>query len=139
MKLTSRSEYGLLALVYLARQPDEKYVSVDEIATAQAIPPKFLEQILLILKRAQYLNSLKGQKGGYRLAKLPETISVADIIRALDGPLAPTESVSKYFYRATPIEKEQALINLFVGVRDCILNILENTTLADISQLPQPE
>jgi Rrf2 family transcriptional regulator, cysteine metabolism repressor len=134
MKLTSRSEYGLLALVYLARHTTEDYVSVDTIATAQHVPPKFLEQILLTLKRAKLLISLKGQRGGYRLAKPAQEITVADIIRALDGPLAPTESVSKYFYRSTPIEKEQGLINLFIGVRDCILDILEHTTLADVSR-----
>jgi Rrf2 family cysteine metabolism transcriptional repressor len=133
MKLTSRSEYGLLALVYLARHTGELYVSVDTIATAQNVPPKFLEQILLTLKRAKYLISLKGQRGGYRLAKAPQEITVAEVIRTLDGPLAPTESVSKYFYRSTPIEKEQGLMNLFISVRDCILDILEHTTLADVS------
>jgi Rrf2 family transcriptional regulator, cysteine metabolism repressor len=134
MKLTSRSEYALLALVHLARQAEDTYVSVDSIATAQSIPPKFLEQILLLMKRGKYLVSLKGQHGGYRLAKLPHEITVAEIVRLLDGPLAPTTSVSKNFYHSTPIEKEPALVNLFASVRDCILGILENTTLADLSR-----
>ncbi len=132
MRLTSRSEYALLALVFLSRLGNDEFVSVEKIATAQGIPPKFLEQILLTLKRARYVQSLKGQRGGYRLAKEPQEITLAEVIRLLDGALAPTESVSKYFYEPTPIEKEPKLIEKFTEIRDCILNILENTTLADI-------
>jgi Rrf2 family protein len=132
MKLTSKSEYALLAMVYLARQPVDVYIPVDTIAAEQGIPPKFLEQILLTLKRARYLASLKGHNGGYRLAQNPESITLAAVIRLLDGPLAPTESVSKNFYRSTPIEKETLLVEVFARVRDCMLDILENTTLADV-------
>lgn len=132
MRLSRRSEYALLALVYLARQDPETLVSVETIATAQAIPPQFLEQILLALKRAHYLVSSKGQHGGYRLARPASTFTLADVIRTLDGPLAPTEAVSKYFYRPTPIEREQSLVALFTRVRDSMLDILEHTTLADL-------
>ncbi|MCU0481442.1 MAG: Rrf2 family transcriptional regulator [Anaerolineae bacterium] len=132
MKLTSRSEYALLALVFLSRLSNDEFVSVEKIASAQGIPPKFLEQILLTLKRARYVQSLKGQRGGYRLAKEPREITLAEVIRLLDGALAPTESVSKYFYEPTPIEKEPKLIQTFTEIRDCILNKLEHTTLADI-------
>lgn len=72
MKLTSRCEYALLALLFLARHGSKDLVSVDTIAKAQCIPTKFLEQILLTLKRAGYLRSSKGYRGGYALAKLPE-------------------------------------------------------------------
>ncbi len=132
MKLTSKSEYALLALVYLARQPNDVYTRVETIATEQSIPASFLEQILLILKRGRVLTSLKGHNGGYRLAKSPEQITLAEIIRLIDGALAPTESVSLNFYRSTPIEKEAALVKVFAQVRDCMLAILENTTLADV-------
>jgi Rrf2 family transcriptional regulator, cysteine metabolism repressor len=132
MRLTSRTEYALLALVYLARHTETDYVAVDEIAQAQGIPPKFLEQILLVLKRGTYLVSLKGQRGGYKLAKPPAEVNLAEVIRLLDGPLAPTDSVSKNFYRSTPIEKEEKLTGLFTQIRDCILSILEHTTLADV-------
>ena len=133
MKLTSRSEYALLALVYLSRHGSEGYVSVETIALAQGIPPKFLEQILLALKRAKYLRSSKGQRGGYRLAKPAERITLAEIIRALDGALAPTQSVSVYFYDSTPIEKEKNLVRVFKRIRNSIAEKLENTTLADVS------
>lgn len=131
MKLTSRSEYALLALIFLSRNGG--YISVAKIADAQNIPVKFLEQILLILKRARFLSSTKGQHGGYRLAKKAEMITLAEVIRLLDGALAPTESASKYFYEPTPIEKEKKLIKLFREIRNYISDKLEHTTLADIS------
>lgn len=133
MKLTSRSEYALLALVYLARNDREGFTSVETIALAQSIPPKFLEQILLALKRAKYLRSSKGQRGGYRLARPADKISLAEIIRLFDGALAPTESVSLNFYESTPIEKEQSLVSVFKNIRDYVAEKLEATTLADVS------
>ncbi len=132
MKLTSRSEYALLALVYLARHDTDGYVSAETIALAQKIPLKFLEQILFALKRAKYLRSSKGQHGGYHLAKPADKIALADIIRLFDGALAPTESVSKYFYESTPIEKEKNLVKVFKGIRDYVSETLEKTTIADV-------
>jgi Rrf2 family protein len=132
MKLTSRSEYALLALVYLAREEADGFIPVETIAHAQDIPPKFLEQILLALKRARYLKSVKGQHGGYRLAKPADKISLAEVIRLFDGALAPTESVSQYFYEPTPIEKEQCLLQVFKEIRDYISNKLETTTIQDV-------
>jgi Rrf2 family protein len=133
MKLTARSEYALLALVYLNRQDREGFVSVETIALAQDIPAKYLEQILLALKRAKYLRSSKGQHGGYRLAKPANKISLAEVIRLFDGALAPTESVSEYFYESTPIEKEKSLVQVFKEIRDYVSGKLESTTLADVS------
>ena len=129
MKLTSRSEYALLALVHLGRQPPDTYTSVETVANAQGIPAKFLEQILLTLKRAGHVASVKGQGGGYKLAKPAKLITLASVVRTLDGPLAPTQSVSKNYYHATPIEKEPALVEIFTRVRDCVLEVMENTTL----------
>lgn len=133
MKLSSKSEYALLALVYLARQDDGDYHSVETIATAQEIPAKYLEQLMLTLKRARYVRSARGQQGGYRLAKDADKISIAEIIRLFDGALAPTESVSKYFYESTPVEKEVKLVGVFGEIRDWISHKLESTTLADVS------
>ena len=132
MRLTNRSEYALLALVYLARQKEGAYVGGAEIAKAQNIPPKFLQQILLILKRARYIQSFKGQQGGYRLAKPAKDVSIAEIVRLLDGALAPTESVSRYFYEPTPLEKEKKLIEMFRHIRDAIAQTMESTSLADV-------
>jgi len=132
MKLTARSEYALLALVYLGRQRAGDLVSADTIARAQGIPVKFLEQILLTLKRAKYLRSTKGHHGGYELARAVDTMTLAEIIRLLDGALAPTESTSQYFYEPSPIEKERKLLNVFRDVRDMVSNRLEGTTIADV-------
>ncbi len=132
MKLTSRSEYALLALIYLARKDSSEPVSVEVIAKAQKIPPKFLEQILLDLKRAKYLKSSKGQHGGFILARRPKDICLAEIIRLFDGALAPTESASKYFYEPTPAEKEKKLIRLFRRIRDYVSAELEGAKLADM-------
>lgn len=131
MRLTSRSEYALLALVYLARQNSEGFISAETIANAQNIPPRFLEQIMLTLKRARYVRSAKGRFGGYCLAKPPDRISLAEVIRLFDGALAPTESVSRYFYESTPIEHEANLLVVFQDIRDTIAHKLESTTLAD--------
>jgi Rrf2 family protein len=133
MKLTTRSEYGLLALIYLARHQDEGFISIETIAKAQSIPPKFLEQLMLALKRAHFLRSAKGQKGGYQLAKKPNQISLAEVIRLFDGALAPTESVSENFYESTPIEKEKRLSKVFKEIRDHVSNKLEKTTIADVA------
>jgi len=132
MKLTARSEYALLALVYLGRLKSGELASADTIARAQGIPLKFLEQILLTLKRAKYLRSTKGQRGGYELAKPVESMTLAEIIRLLDGALAPTESTSHHFYEPSPIEKERKLLRVFRDVRDMVSNRLEGTTIADV-------
>ena len=132
MKLTTRSEYALLALVYLARNETEGFISIDTIAKAQSIPPKFLEQLMLALKRAHFLRSAKGQHGGYALAKAADQITLAEVVRLFDGALAPTESVSENFYESTPIEKEKGLVTVFKDIRDYVSQRLENTTIADV-------
>jgi Rrf2 family protein len=133
MKLTHRSEYALLALIHLARQTPENYLPSASIASAQGIPEKFLCQLLLVLKRAGYVQSHKGQEGGYRLAKPPRQIKLAEIVRLFDGALAPTGSVSRYFYVPTPIERERGLVRVFREIRDMVARKLEGTTLADVS------
>ena len=133
MKLTRRSEYALLALIHLARAKGEGYVSVAAMAEAQGLPAKFLEQLLMALKRARIVKSQKGPHGGYRLARPAEKISLAEVIRLLDGALAPTESVSTYFYESTPVEREKRLLRIFKEIRDFVSAKLERTTLADVS------
>ena len=132
MKLTARCEYALLALIYLARNQMDEYIPVHAIASAQQIPPRFLEEILLVLRRASYVHSTKGKRGGFLLVKSPDRISLAEIIRLFDGALAPTESVSRYFYSPTPIEKEGRLLEVFQGLRDYVAGKLEETYLSDV-------
>ena len=132
MKLTARREYALLALVYLARNRTEEYIPVHTIASAQQIPPRFLEEILLTLRRANYVHSTKGKKGGFVLSKSPDGICLAEIIRLFDGALASTESVSKYFYCPTPIQKEGRLLEVFRELRDYVAEKMEKTFLSDV-------
>lgn len=133
MKLTTRSEYALLALVYLARNQTDGYTSIETIARAQGIPPKFLEQLMLALKRAHFLRSTKGQHGGYALAKDPSEITLAEIIRLFDGALAPLEPVSAKGYEVAPMESEPKLNRLFSQVQEQIIGQLESITIADLA------
>ena len=133
MKLTTRSEYGLLALVHLARCEVGTFVRVHDIAETQGIPQPFLEQLLLVLKGAGYVKSQKGQKGGYKLGKPAAAITLAEVIRLFDGALAPTESVSQYFYETTPVEREKKLLGVFRQIRDLVAGKLEKTTIADVA------
>jgi len=84
------------------------------------------------LKRAHYVRSARGKQGGYCLAKPANQISLAEIIRLFDGALAPTESVSTYFYESTPVEKEKRLVKVLKDVRDYVAKKMEATTLADV-------
>lgn len=132
MKLSSKSEYACLALLELAEHYGKGMLKIENISEAKKIPKKFLENILLVLNRSGYLKSKRGPDGGYSLAKKPSEISLAEIIRQMDGPLAPVESVSKYFYSETPIQQSEELIKVFRDIRDYIANKLETTTFADL-------
>ena len=133
MKLTRRSEYALLALIHLARAKGEGYVAVAAMAEAQGLPAKFLEQLLMALKRARPRAEPEGaaRRIPARAAR-PAKISLAEVIRLLDGALAPTESVSTYFYEPTPVEREKRLLRVFKEIRDLVSARLEKTTLADV-------
>ena len=132
VKLSAKTEYALLAMVDLAEHFNKGLVKISDISYRKNIPKKFLEQILLTLKRTGYLKSRRGADGGYMLLKPPDSITVAEVIRLMDGALAPVESVSSYFYDHTPIEQDERLIALFKDIRDYISNKLEKTTFSDI-------
>ena len=132
MKLSKKSEYACLALIDLSELYDQGLIKIEDICRRKDIPKKYLEQILLILKGAGYIKSRRGVEGGYKLSKPPEQISIAEILRLMDGALAPIESVSRYFYEPSPIEKHEPLLNLFRDIRDYIALKLESTTLADL-------
>ena len=133
MKLSTKSEYALLAMVDLAEKNAEGLVKIEDLATRKKIPRKYLEQILLILNRAGYLRSKRGADGGYALSKDPKKITVAEIVRLMDGALAPVGSVSTYFYEHTPLEQSKKVLKLFKEIRDYIAKKMEGTTLADLT------
>ena len=133
MRLSVKSEYAFLALGYLSSNYGKGLVKIEDIANNFNIPQKYLEQILLTLRKSGYLQSKRGASGGYSLSRPPENIVLADIIRLLDGPLAPINSVSKYFYANTPIEKNQKLMAVFLDIRNYTAMTLEKITLLDIT------
>ena len=140
--LSSKAKYGLKAMVYLTRHAQEGSVLIAEIAEAENIPKKFLDAILLELKNRGFLSSKKGKGGGYTLAKAPERIMVGDIVRVLDGPLAPVPCVSRLHYRRCEDCRDEnaCTVRAVMGeVRDAIAGILDNCTLADMALHKRPE
>lgn len=138
MKLSKKSEYGLRALLELTLVHGSATLQRQQIAARQNIPIEFLEQILLALKRAGLLASRRGMKGGYSLIKPPETITLGQVIRILDGPLAPIGCVSKSAYQKCSdcphANKSQCPVQSVMGtVRDAIAGILDHCTLADFA------
>ena len=130
--LTRKGKYGLKAMVVLAREHGHGPVLIGDLAEEEAIPKKFLENILLGLKHRGLLHSRKGPHGGYQLARSPEQISVGEIIRALDGPLALVSCVSQTAYvpcEECVTEKDCAVRRVFQQVRDETARILDGTTL----------
>jgi Rrf2 family transcriptional regulator, cysteine metabolism repressor len=139
MRLSTKGEYASRAMLELARRyPDGEPVHSREISKAQEIPQRFLEQILLLLKRAGYLKSRKGQHGGYLLSKPPDAINVAEVIRVMDGPLAPIDCVSVMAHEACPMEGTCGLRWLWKDVRDAVAAILEATTFDDLVRKSRP-
>ena len=138
MKLWKKSEYGLRALLELTLAHGVATLQRQEIAHRQHIPIEFLEQILLALKRAGILSSRRGVKGGYTLIKDPDDITLGQIIRILDGPLAPIGCVSKTAYQKCSecpyADKAQCPVQQVMGtVRDAIADVLDHYTLADFA------
>ena len=132
MRLSTKGEYASRAMLELSRRFQDGPVHGRDISLAQDIPQRFLEQILLLLKRAGYLKSRKGRHGGYVLAKPPAEITVAEVIRVMDGPLAPIDCVSVMAHEPCPMEATCGLRWLWKDVRDAVAEILERTTFADL-------
>ncbi|MEO7802239.1 MAG: Rrf2 family transcriptional regulator [Ginsengibacter sp.] len=132
--LSKKAQYALKALGYLAEQKNNTPVLITTIAKEKHIPLKFLENILLQLNKAEILCSKKGKGGGYFLVQDPKTISVAKIIRIIDGPIALLPCVSLYFYERCQDcnEKVCRLNKVLIEARDAILGVLENKMLQDI-------
>lgn len=133
--ISKKTKYGLKALTYLARQEDNSPVQIGVISKSENISQKFLESILLTLRKNGFLGSKKGKGGGYYLLKKPEDIMMSAIMRILEGPIAMVPCVSLNFYEKCddcPDEKACAVHNLMIEVRDSTLNIFNNTSLADL-------
>jgi Rrf2 family cysteine metabolism transcriptional repressor len=134
VRLSKRGEYGLRALQDLARHHGGEPVPNKELAERNNIPVRFLEQILLTLKHGRIVRSRKGPKGGYILARPPEEINLAEIVRLLDGPLAPIGCVSATAFEpcGCPDMEKCGLRRVMREVRDVVAEMMERTTLADL-------
>jgi Rrf2 family protein len=132
--LSRKAQYAFRALTLLVERYQEGPVLISEISRKKRIPLKFLENILLELKRADILESKKGKGGGYYIPRHPSRISVAQVIRIVDGPIAMLPCVSLYFYEKCKNcdERNCGLHDMMEEVRDATLNVLEKRTLNDL-------
>lgn len=133
--LSKKTKYGLKALTYLASQKGKEPVQIAEIAKQENISQKFLESILLSLRKTGFLGSKKGKGGGYYLIKDPKEVLMTDVMRVLEGPIAMVPCVSLNFYEKCddcPDEKVCSVNRLMLKVRDANLAVYRNNTLADL-------
>jgi Rrf2 family protein len=132
MKISQKGLYALQAMMMLARRHNQGAIKIREIAYEEDLPEKFLELILLELKNARMVESVRGAKGGYQLRRDPADIHLSEIMRLIDGPVAPfadAEQLRQLINRDLP---HRALYQIFLDVRDAAAKILDNTTLADL-------
>ena len=132
--LTNKGKYGLKAMLHLARLQEDEIAQVAQIAKANNIPKKFLDQILADLRRVGLVHSKKGKSGGYALAKPANEIPVGQIIRAIDGPIAPFLCASVTAYRPCDDCDEEvcAVRKLMLQARNALAGVLDTQTLADM-------
>src|SRR5512136_2860243 len=134
MKLSLRGEYALRALLVLGLHFDRPLVRIQTIADEQNIPKRFLEQILNDLKSAGFVQSKRGVAGGYRLARRPEQITLAAVVRHVEGALAPVSCVSERFYEkcSCPDESRCAIRSVMKEIREAVVKIAERVTIAEL-------
>ncbi len=132
MRISQRGLYALKALGHLAERYGEGVVRVSEIAAAEGIPEKFLEAILLSLKNARIVSSRRGREGGYALRRAPDAVLLGEVIRLVDGPLAPFGDAEELARRVRTERRQAGLFEVFLDVRNAAAAILDHTTLADV-------
>lgn len=132
MKISQKGLYALKAMTMLARRFNDGAIRIRDIAYEEELPEKFLELILLELKNARMVESVRGAKGGYRLRRPPDQITLAEIIRLIDGALAPFGDAEQLRGLIETETNDRALYQVFLDVRDAAAHILENTTLATL-------
>jgi Rrf2 family protein len=132
MKVSQKGLYALQAMMVLTRRYTQGAIRIRDIAYEENLPEKFLELILLELKNARMVESVRGAKGGYRLRRDPSEIRLSEIIRLIDGPLAPFGDADQLRVLINRDADHSALYRVFLEVRDAAAKILENTTLADL-------
>jgi Rrf2 family protein len=132
LKISQKGLYALQAMMTLGRRYGSETVKIRDIALDSDLPEKFLELILLELKNARIVESVRGAKGGYRLRRDPAEIKLSEIVRLVDGPLAPFGDADQLRSLIVSDPDHRALYGVFLEVRDAAAKILESTTIADI-------
>jgi len=136
MKLSLRGEYALRALLVLGLNYDKPWMRIQTISNQQNIPKRFLEQILNDLKSASIVQSKRGVAGGYRLARSPEQITIASVVRHIEGALAPVSCVSERFYEkcSCPDESRCPIRTVMKEIREAVVRIAERVTVAELCE-----
>jgi Rrf2 family protein len=137
VRVSAKTDYAIRAALELAAAPDDKPVKGERIATAQAIPLRFLENILMQLRHAGLVESRRGADGGYRLARPADEVKLADVIRAIDGPLAGVSGVRPESLTFSGVA--EPMREVWIAVRASLRSVLEGVTLADVVAGEMPE
>jgi len=134
MKLSTRGEYALRALLVLGLRYNDSVVTIQAIADEQNIPKRFLEQILNDLRAAGVVQSRRGVSGGYRLARRPDQIKLSGVLRQIEGMLAPVRCVSEFFYEkcSCPDEARCPIRSVMKEVRDSVVEVMDRVTVAEL-------
>jgi Rrf2 family protein len=133
MRISFRGLYALKALLHLAANEARGLVKIHEIAEEEEIPEKFLEAILLMLKNARLVASQRGREGGYRLRRPASEITIGEVVRTVDGPLAPFGDAAELQNRVKTEPRHAGLFDLFLDVRNAASAILDHTSLSDVT------
>jgi len=132
MHVSQKCQYALRAIFELSRRPRQDPVRTSEIAKSQAIPPRFLELILGELKQGGFVESRRGARGGYLLPRQPDRVTVGEVIRFVDGPVAPVQCITETERADCPLYGGCAFIGLWSQVRDAVNHVFDNTTFQDL-------
>src|SRR6266536_2874074 len=132
MKISQKGLYALQAMMMLARHYNQGAIRIRDVAYEEELPEKFLELILLELKNARLVESVRGAKGGYQLRRPPQDIHLSEIVRLIDGPLAPFGDAEQLRTLINKDDEHRALYQVFLDIRNSAARILDNTSLADL-------
>jgi len=137
LKLSTRGRYGLRAMIDMAQSEDKGPIATHTIAERQGISERYLEQLMVPLKRAGLVKSIRGSQGGYILGRKPEDITAGDIVRVLEGPIAPVECVSESNPESCARANYCVTRDIWTKVRNAIADVLDSYTLDDLAQESQ--
>ena len=135
--ISQKCQYALRAVLELAKRPGKSLTTIAEIAAAQAIPPRFLEQILAQLRQTGYVESRRGAEGGYQLSVSPRMLTAGEIIRSIEGRIAPVKCVEGNGETSCPLHENCAFMSMWARARDAVAAVFDGTTFQDLIEEQQ--